>query len=490
MYKKLKGLVAVFALVAATFAVMPVQAETVQNSMGHDPSGKGKINKPQMFLKNNTSGNNKQPGESFAAECPPTVKCVVVPAAYANNNPDDPVDYGNYDRANRPNDGMKINSVVVHDTEGTLEEVINTFQNPTSYVSSHYVIDKDGTVYQMVQNKDVAWHAGNWQWNMQSIGIEHIGHASTGSTDYTPEMYRASSQLVKWLSKKYGFPVDRQHVVGHDSIPAPRPANLADMHVDPGPFWNWQNYIAMAGGSLFDLKDENAMRSEAMNAKVVSISPIWQINKQNVTGGCWPDPDTCVPAEPTNTNFAYLRTEPRKDAPLIKDGVTGQQGTEEISNMIARGLYGQKCTVLDRKLERDGLWYQLQFGGQKVWLFSPWKSPTAFPAKAQTVTPKAGAVTIAVYGRPLPEKSEYPKDFTAPEGAVPHPEQTKLAYTIKAGEAYTVAGEPVKATNFYAWTYNSSLPYDHTVFTGKEEYVPIQLNNRIYYVKKSDVVVR
>lgn len=412
---------------------------------------------------------------AWQAECPPTVRCVVVPAAYHNNNPADPVDYGNYDTANRPHD-MAINSVVIHDTEGTLQEVLDAFRDPTFYVSSHYVIDRDGTIYQMVRTKNVAWHAGNWWYNMHSIGIEHVGHAALGSTEYTPAMYDASAKLVKWLAARYGIPLDRQHIMGHDNVPATSAGGVPRMNVDPGPFWNWQRYMMLLGAPVLPSAGTN-----------IVVAPLWPLHKPEVTG-CWPaDRPSCVPAGPQPASIAYLRTAPNPNAPLITDAILGQ-GTTSIANTAAKAYHGQKFAVNQRQVVADGIWYQVWFSGQLAWLFSPWSAPTAFPTGGSTLTPRPGLASIPVYGRPLPEQSEYPADFAPPAGAVPYP-QPYAQYAITAGQRYTVVDGNVPTDHYYAWTYNSSLPYDHTVFVGATEYLRIQFNGRQAFVKKADVVL-
>ncbi len=59
-------------------------------------------------------------------ECPLVLmsKCSFDPAAYHNNNPADPTDYGNYDLAERPADGTRIKGVTIHDIEGTCEAAV------------------------------------------------------------------------------------------------------------------------------------------------------------------------------------------------------------------------------------------------------------------------------------------------------------------------------------------------------------------------------
>ena len=80
----------------------------------------------------------------------------------------------NYTVANRPHD-YPVDMIVIHDIEGDAARAIGLFQDPTRAGSAHYVIDYNGAVTQMVQEKDIAWHAGNWDYNTRAIGIEHAG---------------------------------------------------------------------------------------------------------------------------------------------------------------------------------------------------------------------------------------------------------------------------------------------------------------------------
>ena len=117
--------------------------------------------------------------QSPSPECPTDLDCRYDAARFAQNS-SDPADYGNYDTANRPKD-TKIKYIVIHDMEGSYESSIAWFKDPRSYVAAHYMIrSSDGQVTQMVQNKDVGWHSGNWYMNMHSIGVEHEGFAASG----------------------------------------------------------------------------------------------------------------------------------------------------------------------------------------------------------------------------------------------------------------------------------------------------------------------
>src|SRR5687767_3009292 len=58
--------------------------------------------------------------------------------------------------------GAKIDTIVLHHTAGggTAQDVGRFFQNRSAAVSSHYIIGKDGTIVQPVDDGEAAWHAG------------------------------------------------------------------------------------------------------------------------------------------------------------------------------------------------------------------------------------------------------------------------------------------------------------------------------------------
>lgn len=156
-----------------------------------------------------------------------------------------PASSANYTSANRPYSGP-INKIVIHVTESSYASALNWFQNPNAQASVQYVVrSSDGQITQMVHNKDIAWHSGNWPYNQTSIGIEHEGYTSNPAW-FTDAMYRSSAQLVAYLCNKYHIPIDRQHIIGHNEVPDPNhPGEYGgvDHHTDPGPYWNWSKYM-------------------------------------------------------------------------------------------------------------------------------------------------------------------------------------------------------------------------------------------------------
>lgn len=111
----------------------------------------------------------------------------------------------------------KVNKFVIHwFGVGTLDSADKRFQNADNKVSAHYGIS-DNTVYQWVETDNTAYHAGNWEVNTESIGIEHDATTVKKTTEAT---YETSSSLIAELSNKYNIPLDTEHVVGHKTITA------------------------------------------------------------------------------------------------------------------------------------------------------------------------------------------------------------------------------------------------------------------------------
>ena len=79
---------------------------------------------------------------------------------------------------------------------------------------------------QCVRNEDIAWHAGWWDTNTHSIGIEHAGYIDNPDW-FTKSMYHSSAKLSAWCCKEYEIPIDRKHIIGHDEVPGCSPAPAA-----------------------------------------------------------------------------------------------------------------------------------------------------------------------------------------------------------------------------------------------------------------------
>jgi N-acetyl-anhydromuramyl-L-alanine amidase AmpD len=393
-------------------------------------------------------------------ECPRVLTCDWVPAAYQQTGaPANKEAYGNYDRSDRPHTN-KIKYIVLHDTEETFANTLKIFQDPTRAASAHYVVrSADGHVTQMVKTKDVAWQAGNWYLNTHSIGIEQEGFATGGAQWYTPEMYRSTAALVRYLAATYDIPLDRQHIIGHDNVPPTTAAGTRAMHWDPGPYWDWNHFMTLLGRPT-----EPTARP---SSQLVTINPEFKRNLQAIRD-CEKNID--LPVQPSSAVPLY--TEPATTAPLFADPALhppGRPGTNCAT---------QQAVVAERKPGWTAIWWY----GQKAWFQSPEHTRTTTPTAGYVVRPKPGLTDVPVYGTAYPAASDYPADFTAPHVGTP------LGYTIRAGQSYPGGGQ-APAGYFYAPTIDSSYPYDHTYFPGGTAYVTVQIGHRIAFVKASDVDV-
>jgi hypothetical protein len=145
----------------------------------------------------------------------------------------------NYTNASRS--AGNINYVVIHTTQGSYSGAISWFQNSASNVSAHYIIrSSDGHTTQMLLEEDIGWHAGNWTYNEQSVGIEHEGWVDDASW-YTEPMYKASAELTADICDRNNIPLDRSHVIAHSEVPG-------STHTDPGNNWDWDHYMDLIGG--------------------------------------------------------------------------------------------------------------------------------------------------------------------------------------------------------------------------------------------------
>lgn len=216
-------------------------------------------NDPASTCENGQTDNN--------VDYPGAIDCILTPVAlYDCNSPTSPGNC-NYTSSDRPTScsvwvapdqplavtqPCNVDQVVIHDTDSSLDSTLDEFlclgadPNNSACVqsSANYIIDTDGTVYQVLHESDIAYHDGNFWSNMHSIGIEHVGYDATGYLWYNKSQYQASAKLVASLLKKYHLPLDRDHVVAHGTVPASTLA-ASPNHVDPGPYWLWDYYFSL-----------------------------------------------------------------------------------------------------------------------------------------------------------------------------------------------------------------------------------------------------
>jgi N-acetyl-anhydromuramyl-L-alanine amidase AmpD len=137
--------------------------------------------------------------------------------------------------------GDSPRAIVLHTTVGTWEAALDWFARPESGVCAHYVVALDGRVAQLVDEGDTARHAGrvldptarlvresDTNPNLFTIGIEFEDGGRPFAVERPAAQYAAGARLVAAACKRWGIPLDRDHVIGHGEIYAAKecPGNL------------------------------------------------------------------------------------------------------------------------------------------------------------------------------------------------------------------------------------------------------------------------
>lgn len=167
--------------------------------------------------------------------------------------------------------GATIQAVVIHFTSAVtikpndpynLETILDIFKgkaepNPEK-VSAHDRIDRQGTIYRLVDDAKRAWHAGlskmpDGEEDVNfPIGIEMVRKADEVPTDAQDE---ALASLVLDLERRHKA-IAKDSIVGHDTIRAhwnkSHPEHLGPVKGDPGPLFHWSRLLKRLDDQGFD----------------------------------------------------------------------------------------------------------------------------------------------------------------------------------------------------------------------------------------------
>jgi hypothetical protein len=312
----------------------------------------------------------------------PSAYNCIVPTSYAGVT---------YDTASRPSD-LPILAITIHDTEETLDNTIATFWNESNGVSVHYVVDTDGTVYQCLHEKDVAFQNGNFWYNQRTIGIEHVGVDATGYQWYNATEYLGSAKLVAYLLAKYNIPLDHEHVMSHGTTPAPT-LGTSPNHVDPGPYWLWDYYLGLIN------QQGVPFSTGPTPAGVIRLNP-----------ASGQQPDGSNGTETTaNFNFFYLYTQPSTASAMLPSKGSAGDITDESNNVETMISYDTLAQQPDAAGTGDTM-YEIWYGatlsssswsatGTKAWIAVPPGAAEQGFGTVVTLSAK-GRKQVNVYGQP------------------------------------------------------------------------------------------
>jgi len=127
-------------------------------------------------------------------------------------------------------------------------------------VSAHYLIGRDGKIFRLVNEENVAWHAGKSQLpdgtnikgscNDFSIGIEVMGGKWI---KYEDAQYEAIIELLKDIKTRYEI----EHLLGHEDIAPGR-------KTDPGEHFDWERVRAGLENKKIVTKPEKDLKIESV----------------------------------------------------------------------------------------------------------------------------------------------------------------------------------------------------------------------------------
>lgn len=128
-----------------------------------------------------------------------------------------------------------ITHTIIHYTECDLNLSLSILcENSANPVSAHYVIDRDGTIYQLVCESMRAWHGGASFWkgieslNKCSIGIELV---NLGNEPFPNAQIESLIRLCQDLKDRLS--IKPENFIGHSDIAPQRKK-------DPGNHFPWE----------------------------------------------------------------------------------------------------------------------------------------------------------------------------------------------------------------------------------------------------------
>ena len=154
-------------------------------------------------------------------------------------------------------DKRQINFLVLHNIAAkNINEAIDLLQ--FYEVSSHYIIDVNGDILQLVEENNIAFHAGISYWNCvdglneTAIGIEFF-NPDPDNIDFTKEQIQSGIKLCLDIKQRHN--IKNQNIVGHLDISYYREKEIfgyLGRKRDPSFRFDWQKFYDHDIGQKLD----------------------------------------------------------------------------------------------------------------------------------------------------------------------------------------------------------------------------------------------
>lgn len=134
---------------------------------------------------------------------------------------------------------LPLDMIILHYTDlPGIQDAFKELCGPAAQNSAHYLVDEDGAVYGLVDEKYRAWHAGVSFWNgvtdtnSRSVGIEIVnpGH-SWGYRPFPDAQIGGVCELCLDIMKRHNIPA--ANVLAHSDVAPTRKK-------DPGELFPWK----------------------------------------------------------------------------------------------------------------------------------------------------------------------------------------------------------------------------------------------------------
>ena len=152
----------------------------------------------------------------------------------------------------------KIKFIIIHYTGmQSMRASLYRLTSKRHKVSCHYLIDRKGTIFQLVEDNKIAWHAGKSKWkkfknlNHNSIGIELVnkGH-QFGYQKFSKKQINMLIKLCLKLKRKYR--IKNSFILGHSDVAPLRKS-------DPGEKFPWFKFKKKNLGIWYSIKKNKSL---------------------------------------------------------------------------------------------------------------------------------------------------------------------------------------------------------------------------------------